>query len=94
MKQRSTIISDIGQMAKGAASLLDDMHLEVKGLMKARDERRQHNANLVTYEDFEALTSRLESLASRITFLEALIENNKSPKTSASPKKSAQRKKD
>ena len=94
MKQRSTIISDIGQIAKGAVSLVDDMRLDVKNMMNARDERNQNNANLVTHEDFEALTIRLESLASRIAFLEASIENKKSPKSPTPAKKSAKRKKD
>ena len=94
MKQRPTIISDIGQVAKGAASLIDDLRSEVKNVMDARDERKQKNANLVTYEEFEALTTRLESLASRITFLESSIENNKSHTSSASVKKSSQRKTD
>jgi BMFP domain-containing protein YqiC len=92
MKQRSTIISDISQMAKGAASIVDDMRSDVKNMMNSREERSQNNTNLVTYEDFEALTTRLESLASRITFLEALIEDKKSPKSPAPAKKSAKRK--
>ena len=91
MKKGSTIISDIGQMAKGAASLVDDLRLDVKNIMNSRVERKQNKANLVTYEDFEALTTRLENLASRITFLEVSIENNKSPKTQASAKKSVKR---
>ena len=45
MKQRSTIIADIGQMAKGAASLVDDMRSDVKNMMNAREERSQNNAN-------------------------------------------------
>ena len=80
MKKGSTIISDIGQMAKGAASLVDDMRLDVKNVMNARAERRQNKANLVTYEDFEALTTRLESLISRIELLEIKIENAKAVK--------------
>ena len=92
MKKGSTIISDIGQMAKGAATLVDDMRLDVKNMMNARVERKQNKANLVTYEDFEALTTRLENLASRITFLEVSIENNKSTKKPASAKKSVKRK--
>ena len=91
MKNRSTIISDIGQMAKGAASLVDDMRSDVKNMMNARHERKQNNANLVTYEDFEALKTRLDNLASRITFLEASLENGKSPKSSTSAKKSSRK---
>lgn len=93
MKQRSTIISDIGQIAKGAASLVDDMRTDVQNMVNSRQERKQNNANFVTYEDFEALTTRLESLASRIEFLEASFKNKKSPK-SATVKKSAKRKTD
>ena len=79
-------------MAKGAASLVDDMRSDVKNIMNARDERKHNNANLVTYEDFEALVTRLENLASRITFLEASIESKKSPKSKAPATKSVKRK--
>ena len=67
-------------MAQGAASLADEMRLEVKNIINARDQRKQNESNLVTYEDFEALTTRLESLISRIELLEITIENNKTLK--------------
>ena len=59
MKNRSTIFSDLSKMAQGAASLADEMRLEVKNIINARDQRKQNESNLVTYEDFEALTTRL-----------------------------------
>ena len=93
MKRTSTIISDIGQMAKGAASLVDDMRIDVKNIMNSHEARKQNNANFVSYEDFEALSTRLESIASRIECLEALFENKK-PSKSATTKKSAKRKTD
>ena len=80
MKNRSTIFSDLSKMAQGAASLADEMRLEVKNIINARDQRKQNEANLVTYEDFEALTTRLESLISRIELLEKTIENTKAVK--------------
>jgi len=80
MKNRSTIFSDLSKMAQGAASLADEMRLEVKNIINARDQRKQNEANLVTYEDFEALTTRLESLISRIELLEITIENTKKVK--------------
>ena len=51
--------------------------LEVKNIINARDQRKQNESNLVTYEDFEALTTRLESLISRIELLEITIEKSK-----------------
>ena len=80
MKNRSTIFSDLSKMAQGAASLADEMRLEVKNIINARDQRKQNESNLVTYEDFEALTTRLESLISRIELLEITIENTKTVK--------------
>ena len=80
MKNRSTIFSDLSKMAQGAASLADEMRLEVKNIINARDQRKQNEANLVTYEDFEALTTRLESLISRIELLEITIEKSKTVK--------------
>ena len=80
MKNRSTIFSDLSKMAQGAASLADEMRLEVKNIINARDQRKQNESNLVTYEDFEALTTRLESLISRIELLEITIEKSKTAK--------------
>ena len=80
MKNRSTIFSDLSKMAQGAASLADEMRLEVKNIMNARDQRKQNESNLVTYEDFEALTTRLEGLISRIELLETTIEKMKTVK--------------
>ena len=80
MKNRSTIFSDLSKMAQGAASLADEMRLEVKNIINARDQRKQNESNLVTYEDFEALTTRLESLISRIELLEITIESTKTVK--------------
>ena len=80
MKNRSTIFSDLSKMAQGAASLADEVRLEVKSIINARDQRKQNESNLVTYEDFEALTTRLESLISRIELLEITIEKSKTVK--------------
>ena len=80
MKNRSTIFSDLSKMAQGAASLADEMRLEVKNIIKAREQRKQNESNLVTYEDFEALTTRLENAISRIELLEITIENSKTVK--------------
>ena len=80
MKNRSTIFSDLSKMAQGAASIADEMRIEVKNIINARNQRKQNESNLVTYEDFEALTTRLESLISRIELLEIKIENAKAVK--------------
>ncbi len=80
MKNRSTIFSDLSKMAQGAASLADEMRLEIKNIINARDQRKHNESNLVTYEDFEALTTRLQSLISRIELLEIKVENTKTVK--------------
>ena len=94
MKNRSTIFSDLSKMAQGAASLADEMRLEVKNIINARDQRKQNESNLVTYEDFEALTTRLENAISRIELLEITIENTKTVKKqkSTASKKISKRK--
>ena len=80
MKKRSTIFSDLGQMAQGAASLVDEMRIDIKNMMNAREQRKLNEANLVTYEDFQALSTRLENLVSRIELLEVQIKNVKQVK--------------
>jgi len=80
MKKRSTIFSDLGQMAQGAMSIVDEMRIDVKNIMNAREQRKLNEANLVTYEDFQALSTRLENLVSRIELLEVQIKNVKQVK--------------
>ncbi len=84
MKNRSTIFSDLGQMAQGAASLLDEIRIDIKNIMNAREQRTMNESNLVTYEDFQALTTRLENLVSRIELLEVQIKNDKQVKQTRS----------
>lgn len=84
MKNRSTIFSDLGQMAQGAASLVDEIRIDIKNIMNAREQRTMNESNLVTYEDFQALTTRLENLVSRIELLEVQIKNNKQVKQTRS----------
>ena len=80
MKKRPTIFSDLGQMAQGAMSIVDEMRIDVKNIMNAREQRKLNEANLVTYEDFQALSTRLENLVSRIELLEVQIKNVKQVK--------------
>ena len=89
MKKRSTIFSDLGQMAQGAASLADEMRLELKNIINAREQRKQNEANLVTYEDFDALSTRLENVISRIELLEVSINDIK--QTIKTPKKASKK---
>ena len=60
------------------------MRIDVKNIMKAREQRKLNEANLVTYEDFQALTTRLENLVSRIELLEVQIKNDKQVKQTRS----------
>ena len=63
-------------------------------MMNARDQRKQNEANLVTYEDFQALSTRLENVISRIELIEVSIRNGKQVKNTKSkaPKKASTKK--
>ena len=57
MKPRGNIISDLAQMANGAASALGTMRDDVQMMRQSRTERSQAASGMVTQEDFEAIMS-------------------------------------
>ena len=65
MKPRSNLISDLAQMANGAASALGTMREDVQMMRRGRAERSQAAAGMVTQEDFEALMSRVDALSAQ-----------------------------
>jgi BMFP domain-containing protein YqiC len=87
MKPRGNIISDLAQMANGAASALGTMRDDVQIMRQSRTERSQAASGMVTQEDFEALMSRVDALAARIASLEAQVKQPAKPKRAAAKKK-------
>lgn len=93
MRGRSRFISDMAQMANGAASALGGLREEIDNIAKQRTERSQNTRGLVTREEFDALQTRHEALAARVAVLEAqLAEAVKSPAKNASAKKAPAKK--
>ena len=70
MAPRSNFIGDLAQMANGAASALGGVREEVDNLIRQRMERSLNTRGLVTREEFDALSTRHEALASRLALLE------------------------
>ena len=87
MKPRGNIISDLAQMANGAASALGTMRDDVQMMRQSRTERSQAASGMVTQEAFEAIMSRVDALAARIASLEAQVKQPAKPKRAAAKKK-------
>ena len=87
MKPRSNLISDLAQMANGAASALGIMREDVQMMRRGRAERSQAAAGMVTQEDFEALMSRVDALSARIAHLESQLKKPAKAKRATSKKK-------
>ena len=92
MRGRSSFISDMAQMANGAASALGGLREEIDNIVKQRTERSLNARGLVTREEFDALRTRHEALAARLAALEAQLAETpvkkpakSSAKTSAKP---------
>ena len=71
MAIRSNFMADLAQMANGAASALGGMREEIDNLIRQRKERSLNARGLVTREEFDALCTRHEAIAARLTALEA-----------------------
>lgn len=93
MRGRSRFISDMAQMANGAASAFGGLREEIDNIAKQRTERSQNSRGLVTREEFDALQTRHEALAARVAVLEAqLAEAVKSPAKEAPARKASAKK--
>ncbi|MEC8091288.1 MAG: accessory factor UbiK family protein [Pseudomonadota bacterium] len=98
MRGRSRLISDMAQMANGAATALGGLREEIDNIAKQRTERHQNASGLVTREEHDALQTRHEALAARIAVLEAQLAElagaaaKPAAKKKAAAKKSAPRK--
>ena len=71
MRSRPGLISDLAQVANGAASALGSVREEIENIVSARTERALNARGLVTREDFDALRTRHEALAARLAAVEA-----------------------
>ena len=81
MRGRSRLISDMAQMANGAASALGGLREEIDNIVKQRTERSLNARGLVTREEFDALRTRHDAVAARLATLESrLAEQAASPK--------------
>ena len=87
MKPRSNLISDLAQMANGAASALGTMREDVQMMRRGRAERSQAAAGMITQEDFEALMSRVDALSARIAHLESQLKQPAKAKRARTKKK-------
>ncbi|MEK9935493.1 MAG: accessory factor UbiK family protein [Rhodobiaceae bacterium] len=84
MPGRSHFISDMAQMATGAASALGGLREEIDNIVKQRTERSLNARGLVTREEFDALRTRHDAVAARLAALESrLAEQASSPKKAA-----------
>ena len=80
MAMHSHFMADLAQMANGAASAFGGLREEIDNMIRQRMERSLNARGLVTREEFDALRTRHEAVAARLSALEAQI-----PKTADSP---------
>jgi len=71
MAMRSNFMSDLAQMANGAASAFGGMREEIDNMIRQRMERSLNARGLVTREEFDALRTRHEALAARLAMIES-----------------------
>ena len=91
MAMRSSLMSDLAQMANGAASALGGVREEIDNMIRHRLERTLNARGLVTREEFDALRTRHEAIAARLAVLEAAASAKPAPESSAesTPRKAA-----
>ena len=73
MTMRSNFLADLAHMANGAASAFGGMREEIDNMIRQRMERSLNARGLVTREEFDALRTRHEAVAARLSALEAQI---------------------
>jgi len=80
MSPTNKFISDLAQMANGAASALGGVREDIEMIRRGRQDRQQAAEGQVTREDFDSLVTRIEALAARIAVLEAATARPKRTK--------------
>ena len=73
MSMHSNFLADLAQMANGAASALGGMREEIDNMIRQRIERSLNARGLVTREEFDALRTRHDAVAARLSAVEAKI---------------------
>ena len=81
MSMRSSLMSDLAQMANGAASALGGVREEIDNMIRHRLERTLNARGLVTREEFDALRTRHEAIAARLAVLEAAASAKPAPES-------------
>ena len=92
MRGRSRLISDMAQMANGAATALGGLREEIDNIARQRTERHQNASGLVTREEHDALQTRHEALAARSAVLEAQLAELAGAAAKPATKKAAAKK--
>ena len=92
MRGRSRLISDMAQMANGAATALGGLREEIDNIARQRTERHQNASGLVTREEHDALQTRHEALAARSAVLEAQLAELAGAAAKPAAKKAATKK--
>lgn len=87
MASRGNFISDIAQMANGAASALGGVREEIDNMIRQRLERSLNARGLVTREEFDALRTRHEAVAARLAILESASRESTESAPKKAPKK-------
>ena len=83
MAMRSSFMSDLAQMANGAASALGGVREEIDNMIRHRLERSLNARGLVTREEFDALRTRHEALVARLAVLEAAASGQSASKSTS-----------
>ena len=91
IRDKNHLFSDLAQMANGAASALNSLREDISVIRASRQDRNHTVSGAVTIEEFEALVTRIDALASRIAALEAGQSGSKKPKAAAKAKASAKK---
>lgn len=71
------ILTDLAQIANGAASAFGSLRSELDVMKASRTDRQAAASGSVTREDFDAALMRIEALAARIAVLEAELSSAK-----------------
>lgn len=72
--KRVSILSDMAQMASGAASAFGGIRGEIDVMIQSQIEKILAKRGLVSREDFDAAEARITALGARIEKLESQLE--------------------
>lgn len=84
-QQHNNFFDDLGRMASGAASSLNDMRREFETMIGGQMESWSTRMNLVTRDEFEAVREMAQQARQEVETLKAEITELKSGKSAAKP---------